>query len=77
MLEFGRYTSTMLWFYEKHEARLHYEIRRQCDGDDFELVITHPTGQQEVERYTDPNQLVQRSHDLQRTLRTDGWRPKG
>jgi hypothetical protein len=67
----------MLWFYQKHDARLHYEIRRQADGDDYEIVITHPTGQQEVERYSDSHQLLKRSQTLQQILRSSGWQPLG
>ena len=67
----------MLWFYQKHDARLHYEIRRQVDGDDYEIVITHPTGQQEVERFSDSRQLLQRSQTLQQILRSSGWQPLG
>ena len=26
----------MLWFFARHEAHLHYEIRKQQDGDDYE-----------------------------------------
>ena len=34
----------MIWFFERHRARLHYEIRRQSDGPAYELVITFPDG---------------------------------
>ena len=39
--------AAMIWFFERHEARLLYEIRRQADGDDYELVVTFPDGRQE------------------------------
>ena len=39
----------MLWFFERDAARLLYEIRRQVDGDDYELVLTFPDGRPEVE----------------------------
>ena len=67
----------MLWFFERHQARLHYEIRRQPDSDDYEIVITHPDGQQEVERYSDSMRLLKRSMDLQNHLRAEGWQPLG
>ena len=67
----------MLWFFSRHEAHLHYEIRRQSDNDDFEIVITHPDGRQEVERYSDPRHLLQRSVDLQSSLKAEGWRALG
>ena len=65
----------MIWFFERQHSRLHYEIRRQTDGHDYELVITHPDGRQEVEVYADPVQLLDRSQRLQHTLRSAGWQP--
>ena len=53
----------MLWFFVKHQSTLHYEIRRHSDGDDYELVITHPDGRQE------------RSDRLQNSLIKAGWQP--
>ena len=65
----------MLWFFERDAARLLYEIRRQADGDDYELVVTFPDGRQEVEKYHDPHTLIERSQRLQETLRQQGWAP--
>ena len=65
----------MLWFFERNAARLLYEIRRQVDGDDYELVLTFPDGRQEVEKYQDPHALIERSQRLQETLRNQGWAP--
>ena len=65
----------MIWFFERDAARLLYEIRRQSDGDDYELVLTFPDGRQEVEKYQDPHVLIERSHRLQETLRRQGWAP--
>jgi hypothetical protein len=65
----------MLWFFERNTARLLYEIRRQVDGDDYELVVTFPDGRQEVEKYHDPHTLIERSHRLQESLRKQGWAP--
>jgi hypothetical protein len=65
----------MIWFFERQHSRLHYEIRHQTDGDDYELVITHPDGQQEVEVFVDPLALIERSDDLQNALIAAGWHP--
>jgi hypothetical protein len=65
----------MIWFFERHDDRLHYEIRHQPDGPDYELVITHPDGRQEVERYSDSGALLERSSRLQNTLSAAGWEP--
>jgi hypothetical protein len=65
----------MIWFFERQDARLLYEIRRQADGDDYELVVTFPDGRQEVEKFEDALALAERSKRLQDTLRAQGWAP--
>jgi hypothetical protein len=65
----------MIWFFERHDSRLHYEIRRQTDGPAYELVITFPDGRQEVERYEDPSAITRRSIRLERALMDAGWEP--
>lgn len=65
----------MIWFFERQRSRLRYEIRWHTDGNDFELVITHPDGRQEVERYSDSGQILERSLRLQNRLLQDGWQP--
>ena len=65
----------MFWFFERHHARLHYEIRRQTDGPAYELVITHPDGRQEIEQFDDAAAILERSTRLQDSLMRAGWRP--
>jgi hypothetical protein len=65
----------MIWFFERHDARLLYEIRHQADGHDYELVVTFPDGSQEVEQFADPHALIERSQRLQDSLRAQGWEP--
>ena len=67
--------ASMIWFFERDTARLLYEIRRQPDGDDYELVLTFPDGRQEVEKYRDAQVLIDRSNRLQQALRDEGWMP--
>ena len=63
----------MIWFFERQEARLQYEIRRQGDGHGYELVITFPDGRQEIERFDDSNAVTRRSIRLERALTDAGW----
>lgn len=65
----------MVWFFERQDARLLYEIRHQADGEDYELVVTFPDGRQEVEQFEDAHALIERSHRLQESLRAEGWVP--
>jgi hypothetical protein len=65
----------MIWFFERHPHRLHYEIRHQADGHDYELVITHPDGRQDLERFADTRAVIERSAALQHKLAAAGWHP--
>ena len=65
----------MIWFFERLDARLHYEIRRQSDGPAYELVITYPDGRQEIEQYDDSTAVTRRSLRLERALTDAGWEP--
>jgi hypothetical protein len=65
----------MIWFFARHDARLHYEIRRETDGPAYELVITLQDGRQEVERYMEQSAITRRSVRLERALIDAGWEP--
>ena len=65
----------MIWFFERERSRLQYEIRRQSDGDDYELVITWPDGRQEIESYSERGTLAARSVHLESHLAEAGWVP--
>ena len=64
----------MLWFFEKHQSKLRYEIRRHGDGLGYELVITNPDGRQDIEVFRDSTEVVERSLRLHDTLIEAGWR---
>ena len=65
----------MIWFFERQRSRLYYEVRRQTDGDNYELVITHPDGHQDVEHFADSLELLDRMERLQHRLHAEGWQP--
>ena len=64
----------MMWFFERQQSRLSYEIRRATEGTEFELVITHPDGSQHIEAFTDTSLLMERSVRLRDSLAAQGWR---
>jgi hypothetical protein len=64
----------MFWFFERDDARLHYEVRRKSDGDAFELVITPDNGRQRVEQFREAGEVEARSSQLQERLQAAGWR---
>ena len=63
----------MLWFFEKQREKLHFEVRHQSDGHDFELVITYPDGREVIEKFSDPRVLAERSRSLRTSLVDEGW----
>jgi hypothetical protein len=65
----------MLWFFEKEDARVHYEIRSQSDGFGLELVITREDGREQIEKYPDARAVSERSRLLHDSLIATGWRP--
>jgi hypothetical protein len=65
----------MLWFFERQQAKLHYEIRREIDGPRYELAITHPDGREEVEVFADPGDALARAECLRHNLSAAGWQP--
>jgi hypothetical protein len=67
----------MIWFFEREEARLSYEIRTATEGTEYELVITHPDGSQQVEAFSDTSVLMERSVNLRDNLHAQGWQPPG
>ena len=65
----------MIWFFERQRSRLYYEVRRQTDGDNYELVITHPDGHQDIEHFADSLELLDGMERLQHRLHAEGWQP--
>ena len=65
----------MLWFFQRDDARVHYEIRSQSDGDGVELVITREDGREQIETYPDARSVSERSRLLHDSLIATGWRP--
>jgi hypothetical protein len=63
----------MVWFYERQGALIRCETRTTDAGSGFELVVFDPDGSERVERFNDPDALVQRQAELESTLAHDGW----
>lgn len=64
----------MIWYFERAGQRMRWEIRRDPEGQGYELVLTPPGGEEAVERYEDPTALIERALTFQQTLLADGWR---
>jgi len=68
----------MLWIFQREGERMTCEIRREGDGDGYEMIVTKADGSQRMERFGETTELVKRTLDFQRELMETGWRqPKG
>jgi hypothetical protein len=67
----------MFWFLERQAEVLICEIRHAPDGPEFELSIAAPGIPERVERFDQPNVLIERWLTCQRELRSMGWTPRG
>jgi hypothetical protein len=67
----------MIWFFTRGSAQIDFEVRRITDPDGYELVVDYSDGSENIERFTNPRRLVDRSLTLQRRLIGDGWMPSG
>jgi|APIni6443716594_1056825.scaffolds.fasta_scaffold1859903_1 hypothetical protein len=65
----------MIWSFEREGATQRCEIRRDADGQFYELAMTDPEGTERTERFEDPSELIARSVDFMRGLLDSGWRP--
>ena len=63
----------MIWSFERSGQQMSCEIRRDDDGQYYELVVTNPDGSERAERYEEPSEVVTRSVDVMRGLIEDGW----
>jgi hypothetical protein len=63
----------MIWFLERGQELLVCEARQAADGNTFELSTIEPLGEERVERFTDPTQMVERFVEVQQMLRQTGW----
>ena len=66
----------MIWFFDRDDERIRYEIRRAASDDAYELVLTFPDGRTQVDRIGDPAELLERCAEIGRALKDDGWRAR-
>ena len=64
----------MVWFFDRGGERLRYEILRDRSVGCYRVVITQPDGTESVEDVAEPTVLIQRSAELMKSLRSEGWR---
>jgi len=67
----------MIWFYQRGEQHLFYEIRLRDDGPGYELALASPEGTLLTERFLSEEALTRRFTQLQAALMREGWGPIG
>jgi hypothetical protein len=65
----------MIWFYERGDQHLYYEIRLRDDGPGYELGLALPDGPLLTERFATEDALQRRFTELQTALIREGWGP--
>ena len=65
----------MIWFYQRGDKHLFYEVRLSEDGPGFELGISYPEGTLLTERFMSEDALARRFAVLQASLAREGWGP--
>ena len=66
----------MIWFFDRGDEHLRYEVRRHTAEEGYELLVTYPDGRTSVEEFASPTELLERCAKLAESLRVDGWQPK-
>ena len=67
-------TPRMVYFFEKSQRYLQYEIQETDIKDMFAIVETHPDGFSRREYVTGNDELQTRWRAIERELRQNGWR---
>jgi hypothetical protein len=65
----------MIWFYERGDQHLFYEVRLSDDGVGYELGLASPDGPLLTERFDSEEALSRRFTELQAALVREGWGP--
>lgn len=67
----------MIWFYERGDQHLYYEVRLREDGPGYELGLALPESPLLTESFTTEEALQRRFAELQAALLREGWGPLG
>ena len=65
----------MIWFYQRGDRHLFYEIRLRHDGPGYELGLASPEGTLLTESFSCEDALTRRFAELQAALLREGWGP--
>jgi hypothetical protein len=65
----------MIWFYQRGDQHLYYEVRLRDDGPGYELGLCSPEGTLLTEWFSSEEALARRFSELQAALVREGWGP--
>ncbi len=67
----------MIWFYERNQQHLYYDVHLRDDGPGYELGLAVDDGPLLTERFATEEALQRRFLELQTSLVRAGWGPLG
>jgi hypothetical protein len=67
----------MIWFWSRDTQTVRLETRYDNDTSEFVMVIEHPDGRQDHERFVDIDAFRERLVELERHLESEHWTPSG
>jgi len=62
----------MFWWFERHGELLRVEVLQLAE-DVFELRVIHADGREEVETFSNGDELAKRQIQLQQGITNQGW----
>lgn len=65
----------MIWFYQRGDQHLYYEVRLRGDGPGYALALAAPDGTLVTEYFLCEADLQRRFDDLRAALAREGWGP--
>ena len=67
----------MIWFYSRDDQRIRLEMRYDNDTGEFLVVISHPDGRHETERFADLSGFSKSVVALEQLLKDEHWSQSG
>ena len=66
----------MLWFFERHGRHARLEVL-YLDSYSYELRFVDPEGREQIERFTNADEVATRQIQIQKGLAGQGWTHTG
>jgi hypothetical protein len=67
----------MLWCFERDDESLKLEMRYDNDTSEFVVIVRHPDGREQTERFTDGDEYGAWLETFERNLEDQHWTRRG